>query len=167
MITVQIEGVDKLVKKLGHVTDPMGDLIKEAAEYGKKEMKIFAKPHAADKGTLAEAATYELKGKGIDMTARIGLIERGHGMASSLAGLAPTINYGRSPGKPPPIPTIERWGVRHGFIEPGQGYRLAREIRAHGTKGIYFLEKTEEALNKELPKMVNETIKRVEKDWGA
>ena len=164
-LTVEVKGLDELVKKLGHVTDPMGDLIKEAAEYGKKEMKVFALPHPGlDKGTLAEAATYELAGKGVDMTARIGLIGRGHGMASSLAGLAPVVNYGRRPGKPPPIKAIQRWLKSHNIDRSPR--EVQKIIAAQGTKGIYFLEKTEAALNKELPKMIEETKKRVESAWG-
>ena len=164
-MTVEIEGLDKLLKKLDHVTDPMGDLIQEAAEFGKKEMKVFALPHPGlDKGTLAEAATYELAGKGVDMTARIGLLGRGFGMRSQLAALAPVVNYGRRPGKPPPIAAIRRWLKSHHIDrDPRQ---IQRIIAGSGTKGIYFLEKTEAALNKELPKMIEETKKRVEKEWG-
>jgi len=164
-VTVELQGLDKLVNKLGHVTDPFGDLVKEAAEYGKKEMKVFALPHPGkDKGTLAEAATYELTGRGVDMTARIGLIGRGHGMRSSLAGLAPVVNYGRRPGKPPPFKAMQRWLKSHGINRSPR--EVQKIIAAQGTKGIYFLEKTEAALNKALPKMLAESIKRAESAWG-
>lgn len=163
-MTLEVQGLDKLMHKLEHVTDPYGELIEEAAAFGKKEMAVFAKPHPADKGTLAAGVTYELAGKGIDMTARVGLLGRGFGMKSSLAALAPIVNYGRGPGKPPPIKAIQRWLKSHGIDADPR--RVQMIIRSGGTKGVYFLEKTEEALNKELPKMLDKAIKKGEAAWG-
>jgi hypothetical protein len=160
MITVEVQGIDKLVKKLGHVTDPMGDLVKEAGTFAHKKVKEYAKPHAADSGKLATGMQFELTGKGVDMQA---LIRPAH----AIQGIAEVVERGRFAGKPPPIKRIESWGVAHGFIEPGMGYQMQQDIRAHGTKGVKMFERAAKDTDKELPKMVNETIKRVEKDWAA
>jgi len=159
-ITVEIEGLDKLVKKLGHVTDPMGDLVKEAGEFAKKKVREYAKPHPVDKGTLAAGMGMELTGKGVAMRA---LISPAH----AIWGIAQTVEEGRRAGKPPPIKSIERWGVAHGFINKGEGYKLQIEIAAHGTKGVKMFERAAKDTDKALPKMVEESKKRVEAAWGV
>lgn len=158
-LIVEVQGLDKLVGKLGHVTDPVGTLVKTAAEFAHKKVKEYAKPHPVDKGTLAAGMQFELAGQGTSLHARVF-------PAKAIGGIALTVEEGRRGGKPPPIASIERWGVAHDFIVKGQGYQLQQKIRAAGTKGVKMFERAAKETDKALPGMVEATKKKVEQDWG-
>ena len=162
--TVEVIGGEAIAAQLRHVPDMLRPLYEKAAKFGREEMAKRAKPHAADKGTLAEAVTYELSGAGVALQARVGIIGRGHGMRSSLGGLAPTVNYGRRPGLAPPVRTIKAWLKSHGYHADPKA--IQRLIAARGTQGVFFLEHTAEALGEKLPEMIREHERRIEERWA-
>jgi len=162
--TVTVIGGEAVAAQLRQVPDMLRPLYEDAAKFGREEMAKRAKPHAADKGTLAEAVTYELSGGGVALHARVGIIGRGHGMRSSLGGLAPTVNYGRRAGLAPPVRTIKRWLKSHGYHANPKA--IQRLIAARGTQGVFFLEHTAEALGEKLPEMIREHERRIEERWA-
>ena len=163
-LTVTVIGGEAIAAQLRQVPTSVRPLFEEAAKFGREEMAKRAKPHAADKGTLAEAVTYELSGGGVALQARVGIIGRGHGMRSSLGGLAPTVNYGRAPGRPPSIKRIRAWLKSHGFHANPR--RVQAIIAAQGTKGVFFLEGASEALLKRLPELMRQVEREIESKWG-
>jgi hypothetical protein len=88
----------------------------------------------------------------------IGIISGEHGMKSQLGGLAPVIKrpWARQ------APSLGHQALTHIYCRA-----IQQVIKAQGTKGVMFLEKTEEALNKELPKLIDKAKQKAEKAWGA
>ena len=162
--TVTVIGGEAIAAQLRQVPDMLRPLYEDAAKFSREEMAKRAKPHAADKGTLAEAVTYELSGAGVALQARVGIIGRGHGMRSSLGGLAPTVNYGRRPGLAPPVRTIKAWLKSHGYHADPKA--IQRLIAARGTQGVFFLEQTAEALGEKLPELIRQMERELEAKWG-
>jgi len=163
-VSVTVVGGETIAAQLRQVPASVRPLFEEAAKFGREEMAKRAKPHAADKGTLAEAVTYELSGAGVALSARVGIIGRGHGMRSSLGGLAPTVNYGRRAGLAPPVRRIKAWLKSHGFHANPKA--IQRLIADRGTQGVFFLEHTAEELGKKLPELIREHERRIEERWA-
>jgi len=162
--TVTVIGGEAIAAQLRRVPESVRPLFEEAAKFGREEMAKRAKPHSADKGTLAEAVTYELSGAGVSLSARVGIIGRGQGMRSSLGGLAPTVNYGRRAGAPPSIRRIKAWLKSHGYHANPRA--VAALIGQRGTKGVFFLEGAADALGKKLPELIREMEREIEAKWG-
>ncbi|MBF8255136.1 MAG: hypothetical protein HW375_43 [Anaerolineales bacterium] len=162
--TVEVTGIPELRTRLSNVLDPIKDLLEDLAKFGQDRMKLYARPHPADKGTLSEAVAYTLAPGTRPLSAKVSLLGRGHGARSSLAGLAPTVNYGRAPGKPPPVLSILRWLRSHGIHANPR--LVAMQIMARGTKGVGFLERAYEDLRREAPAIIERTARRIKGDWG-
>ena len=162
-VRFEVRGVDELRVKLGRVLNPVSEMIKEAAEFGRDRMRLYAKPHPADKGTLAEAAMYTLAPGPKPLSATVSLLGRGHGIRSSLAAIGWTVNYGRDPGKPPPVLSILRWLRSHGYHANPR--LVAIQIIVSGTKGVLFLERAEEDLIREVPAIIRRAVARVKEEW--
>lgn len=165
-IQVEVKGLDKLVAKLGHVQDPLKALFEKAAKFAHGRVKVYAKPHAADKGTLANAMKYELLGgTGTSLSARVF-------PATPIVGIANIVEAGRKPGKQPGYQRLKGFVVSHNYpLLAALGinkaaYKMALGIKAHGTKGVFFMQRAAQDTDKELPKLVNEAKKQIEKDWG-
>lgn len=74
------------------------------------------------------------------------------------APYAQVMDEGRRAGaKQPPSGPLELWGRRKLGVE-GLGYVLARSIKAKSIKGRQYVAKTEKALGKAMPKIVNRLI---------
>lgn len=162
-VSVTVIGGETIAAQLRAVPSSVRPLFESAAKFGREEMAKRAKPHPADKGTLAEAVTYELSGGGVALHARVGIIGRGHGMRSSLGGLAPTVNYGRRPGRPPSIKRIKAFLKSHGYDMNPRVKQMM--IARGGTKGVLFLEGAAEALGKKLPELIREMEREIEAKW--
>jgi len=158
-LTVNVKGLDALILKLGHVTDPVKEMVEDAGKYAWAELKISAKPHAGDKGTIGKASKFEFGGAGVALQARIS-------PAQSMKGIARVIEEGRKPGKGPPFKAIEKWGLAHGMA-PKTGWKLRSAIKTHGTKGVFMFAKAAEATSKHFPGLLKKAAAAVEKAWGA
>lgn len=67
------------------------------------------------------------------------------------------LEYGRRPGKFPPVEPLERWAMLHG-MDKGAGYLIARKIAQRGTEkyrrgGEKQITKIEETLNRDIMPM--------------
>jgi len=164
MITITVQGVEKLGKKRQRVPLAARPMFEAAAQYGQARMKIHAKPHPADKGTLAEGVEIELSAGGAPLSAKVGFVSGG-GVRSSLANLAATVNYGRGPGKPPSLQAVRRWLESHGYAANPRDVQKA--IAASGTKGVLFVERAADELDKRIPELIEEAIEEIEKGWGS
>ena len=166
-LEVEFRGASAIQRKLRRIPPVMTQLVEDAAKFGRDRMRVHAKPHPADKGTLSNAVTYSLAAGARPLSASVGLLGRGHGMSSSLAALAATVNYGRRPGRPPSIKAIYRWLRSHGYQASATARNVAAEIGVRGTKGVFFLEKAERDLNDQLPKILQDIERQVEQEWAA
>ncbi|OGT26065.1 MAG: hypothetical protein A2Z17_06865 [Gammaproteobacteria bacterium RBG_16_66_13] len=163
--SVEVEGLEKLQRKLGGALTPAKTMIGDLARYVQAELKKGAKPHAADKGTLAEGVKLEMSATGQPLGATVGFFGRGYGARSSMGAIAPTVNYGRRPGKRPSVQAIGRWAKAHGIST--NPWVLARNIAREGTKGVLFLEKAEEAGRKKAQEMMGKLAVEIEKRFGS
>jgi hypothetical protein len=165
-IQVDVKGLDKLVAKLGHVQNPLKPLFKKAAQFAHGQVKKYAKPHAADKETLADGMKYELLGGAATPYARIF-------PATPIVGIANVVEAGRKPGKQPRYQSLKGFVVSHNYPLLAvlgvnkAAYKMALGIKAHGTKGVFFMQHASEDTQKEMPKLVNEAKKQIEKEWGS
>jgi len=79
-----------------------------------------------DIGFLRDSIDYEIHGNTITIGAR--------------ALYAPNVEYGRNPGKMPPVEALEGWARRHGMA--GAEWAIAKKIQKHGTPAQPFLRPT-------------------------
>jgi hypothetical protein len=68
------------------------------------------------------------------------------------------INYGRRPGKFPPLKKIIEW-TRYKGIPESAAFPIARKIALEGFKGIFFLEEAVSQIEKDFEKEITEV-------WG-
>jgi hypothetical protein len=165
-LQVEIKGLDKLMAKLGNVEKPIRPLLEKAAKFALAQAQVFAKPHPADKGTLAKGLKFELAAGAVTLHARVFPV-------AAIVGIANVVEEGRKPGKQPPyqalVPFVQSHGVTMGPAtgEKAIAYLMAVGIKHKGTKGVRFMAKAADATDKKLPGLVAETVKEMEKDWRA
>ena len=162
-----VVGLQNIEGKLRHLPVVMRPFFERAAKYGQDRMKEYAKPQHSGPPKLAEGVGIDIRGTGgseYSLSAHIGFLGRGFGMRSSLGAIAPTVNYGRNPGRPPSIKGIHRWLRLVGAHVSPRG--VQQQIAARGTKGKRFLEQAAEDLSNELPQLVRETELKIRARWG-
>ena len=164
---VQIIGTEKVQAALRRLPLVIRPLYERAAKYGQGRMKRHARPRYGEPAKLAEGVVYTIKGeagKPYSLSAHVGFLGRGHGVRSSLGALAPTVNYGRRPGRPPSIAAIHAWLRKSGLhVSPRT---TVERIRERGTKGKLFMEHTAEDLAQKLPEIVRQTEAEIQARWG-
>ena len=163
---IQIIGLEKVEAALRQLPLGIRPLYVKAAQYGHRRMKEHSRPQYGSPAKLAEGVNYSVIGQSHSLQsleAHIGFLGAGHGKKSSLGALAPTVNYGRRPGRPPSIQGIHAWlHLMNIHVSP---LTVQQSIRERGTRGKLFLEQTAEELGAKLPQLVRETEKEIEARW--
>ena len=164
---VKVVGLIKLENKLRHLPSGIRPFFEKVGTFGQARMAKYAKPHPVDKGTLAEGVEFDIRGEArpLQMETHIGFVGRGFGSRSSMANLAETINRGRRPGKPPSFKAIRRWLKSHHYAANPRA--IQRVIAQRGTRGVGFLEKAEKDVRKEIPKLIDEVARAIEREWDS
>lgn len=180
-LAASVSGMDRLQLKLKRALEPVERGVAELAEFVKQEAKRRAKPHAADKGSLGNVVKVSFAGEGAKLSAAVDL-------PRSIYWLGTTVEEGRSPGKAPPVAAIGRWAERHGYLsetdieatasirQMSKGFlaghvsrtawKLAMEIKKHGTKGIHFMAGAAEAGRREAPRFLAKAAQAIERGFG-
>jgi len=160
---VDVLGLDALRLRLREkrFLSPTRDFLKELGRVAQKTAQRAAKPHPADKGTLGRAILLDFALDG--SSARVAPAPR-------YAGIAFTIEEGRSPGRRPPYGPIKRWMISHGIIPEGRGtseqvQELREEIKAHGTRGVHFMAQAEETTEKAMHEGIPKTEQEIRALW--
>jgi hypothetical protein len=156
--TVEVEGVDRLRRKLDASKVPWRAVIEDAAKFAQAKAAEYAKPHPVDTGALGAKISFKLSASPTALEAYVR-------PNRAVVGLARTVEEGRRPGKPPPAATIERWARRHGIRE--SGWKLAQEIRRRGTKGVKMFERAAKETEKKLPELIGKAAKAIERKFGS
>lgn len=160
-ITVTVEGVDALKRKLGGVMEPIGGIVREAGIFAHEKTATYAKPHAADKGTLGQGITLKLGAGVVPLEATIAPNSR-------IAGIAVTVEEGRPPGKRPSVDRIERWAWAHGYLpRTSRGWKLAQKIAREGTKGVKMFEHAAKDTEAKVKELIGNAVRTIERKWGA
>ena len=155
-LTVKIEGLEKLQRKLGNVFIPIKPLLENAAKFATKEAVDTLEGRPGATGRLAQATKWELAPGAVPLHARI----------FHATPISEHVEKGRPPGLPqPPIAAMERWARRAGIDVPP--FVLAKQIKQKGTKGVFFMRKAAEATAKKVPELVGQAVSAIEKMWRS
>jgi hypothetical protein len=155
MLKIEVEGLEKLQMKLGHVLDAVKPTLQKVTDYAHgRAVDELERPVGAT-GKLAQSTKSELAPGPVPLHARVY-----HATPISLH-----VEQGRPRGLPqPPIGAMERWARRAGInVAP---FVLARQIKERGTKGLFYMKKAAEATAKKMPELLREAAAAIERNWG-
>lgn len=145
---ITIKGGEKLREVLSRYPKVAKKNLSRAAETSGRMIESDAKRRApVDQGSLRQSIdTYP---RGMSATVEAGV------------KYAPYVEFGRPPGKQPPISSVERWSKKRG-IEP---FLVARKIGRFGTKPQPFFEpaiqKNKDNIRKEFEDAVKKTLREL------
>jgi hypothetical protein len=158
-ITVTVEGVEALKRKLGGITEPIGGIVREAGIFAREKTAQYAKPHAADTGGLGRKITLELGAGKVSLEATI-IPHR------PVRALAEKVEEGGAtfvPWKP-----LKIWATRHGYVRPGNSVlAISALIRARGTKGVHMFEHAAKDTEAKVKELIGNAVRSIERKWGA
>lgn len=153
---VSFRGLDELRRALKSdelLEEPVRDAINSTMLAGLKVSRKAAKPHSGDTGELARNTKSELMGRGIPDNARLyNNLDR-----------AAANEFGRPPGRMPPVEPIAAWLRRHGG-DPDNAFIVARAIGRRGTQGLKYMDAGRREIERVLPgfiRQAQETIKSI------
>lgn len=123
--TIQVEGLEELQKALEQFPGEWEKFAKVAMGQGLAALVSGVHEDAQkDTGVTAGSVGSEIvRGPGSEIIGKVG---------SNLPHAPYALEYGRLPGKMPPVDVIEEWAARHGM--EGMGFVIARAIGARGVK---------------------------------
>jgi hypothetical protein len=160
-IVVTVEGVEALQRKLHGATEPIGGIVREAGQFARDKTAQYAKPHAADKGTLGQGITLKLSAGVVPLEAVIAPNRR-------IMGIAVTVEEGRRPGKAPPTKAIGRWAKAHGYLNPPMtAWLLAQKIKREGTKGVFMFRHGAKDTEGKIKELVAKAANAIERKFGS
>jgi hypothetical protein len=153
---VEVRGLDVLRAKLqtGRIFGPVKqEIIQRAAKEGQETAEEESKGRFGTKGFKGRMATTFEQG---------GLIARvqPHG---NVRGIARVVEFGRKPGRAPPIRTLKPWAARAGITDIRD---LQARIRAGGTRGVGFMEAGSKAADKAIRSGVPRAEREIEADFN-
>lgn len=167
-MSVEVQGAARIRRNIDEALSMrrIGQLIEKATDFAEQEAERGAKPHTADLGKLSHGNNIrqELHGTPVALSARV----------YTNSPIVVAVDQGRPPGgRMPPISLIESWAARHGIgLHPGRGrsirsgFRMARAIVRHGTKGVDFFKHAAKATERKIEGYVREAARKIEDDWG-
>lgn len=158
-LTVKVKGIEELrarFKDPALIGEPLRELMEEAGHIGREAMES-----GIDSG-LGIAV------KSINVS-----VQRDNAIVYSVLpkvrGLS--IEYGRKPGEEVPFLSIARWyknSRRVGELSRSEKetiFAIRSSIRAAGTKGKHYLQKTREVLTEAVPGLIKNMARAVEERW--
>jgi hypothetical protein len=151
---VEFRGVKKYLARLNALPAVFRAFVDDAITYGEGEARRGARPHNVDRGELADSIKSSIDSDPVPGWARI---------ATNKLYAVP-MEYGRKPGRFPPVDVIEEWAVRHGYGE-GKGFIFARAIARKGTRPLRFIRGAMEKLNQKLPQLIRHAEGQLVRTW--
>ena len=131
MLSIKVEGLDKLVKKChgnALLAKPLRGAFSKSVIYLESEVK---EGWPVDTGRGRASTTHKVDGAVIPLWGKVGTDVK----------YAPFVEFGTAPHWPP-LGAMQPWARRHGFPAGKQGaFLVARAIARHGTKGHYMFQK--------------------------
>jgi len=148
-IVLVVEGLEELQEALKQYPREWPMIARAAMGPGLAMMSSEARMQApVDTGaSRASIGSQIIMGSGSEIIGKVG---------SGLEYAPYSLEYGRGPGKMPPVAKIEEWAVRHGM--PGAGFVIARAIGARGIKAPKVFTKTLEATKDRVVKLFEQGI---------
>lgn len=155
-MTVDVRGDEALLRKLepnGLLGPALRGLMQDAALVVEGEAKRRAKPHSVDTGRLANSIQSQVESRAVPL----------HASVFTKLEYARAAEFGRGPGRMPPVEPIEDWARRHG--SPGLGFVIARAIGRRGTRGIRYMREGAEAAKGKFPALVAKAAQEIKQRW--
>lgn len=159
MLSITIIGGKEIVRKLDRaylLGPPIKRLLNKCALFVEGHARKGAKPHAVDTGELARSIQHSLAPAAVPLWAKVTAGARGKGKVYAYAA-----EYGRRPGKFPPVAAIADWVRRHKINAPP--FVIARAIARRGTKGLFYMRKAQAAAGGKMNRWVKETAREIER----
>lgn len=163
MIVVEVEGFDKLRKKLNDpklIREPVKEMLTEATRIGKDAAikAISGGTGIAERSIGSVVWSRAMKGR---VYTRIKY------------KTAMSIEEGRPPGEPPSIMAIAMWlkgkPYRRNLTitkeESSRAFKVQEAIRLSGSRGKWYLKAAEEAIEEEMPRLKQVVIDRFNRLW--
>jgi hypothetical protein len=126
MLTAELRGVERLQAGLRRAPNTLQQASRQAMEASLLLVEADARRNVKqDTRRLAGSITHRVSGSGDNLTGRVG--------PSAAYGF--WVEFGRRPGKRPPVAALQGWARRHGV----NAYALARAIGRRGIKPAPFL----------------------------
>jgi len=153
---ITIKGVEELQRSFGNSKNLIRDVLQEGIRQSTEIIKQRARrkagsPPIVNTGNLARSINTKISGL------------RGEvGADSSAQKYAGVVEYGRSPGKMPPVEPIERW-ARSKLGQSGLGFVIARKIKQKGTKAQPYFEPAVKESIAEIQRIFESAIETVMK----
>ena len=125
-LQVEVRGLDRLERGLARAPSTVEDQTRAAMTASLLLLEADQKRLVAqDTRRLMTSINHKITGRGANLTGRVG--------PSARYGYF--VEYGRRPGKPPPVGAVAGWARRHG----ANPFLVARAIGRHGTKAQPFV----------------------------
>ncbi|KKM93043.1 hypothetical protein LCGC14_1212370 [marine sediment metagenome] len=156
-VSVGIEGMGPLLRKLNRVKTPIRPLMRKAVNVGRKHTRLASKPHPGDVGAFT-------KGKHIRVKVSRGEIPE-EGKVFTFSPVVEAVASGRKRGSRPSSKAMARWAERHG-IPAKKGFALASAIAQHGSEGVEMFTKGRDVLEQRLPGLLQEAAAKIEGDFN-
>lgn len=158
-VSVKVTGLDELLKKLD-AADTVGIPVRKAMEKSlisiQADARVGAKPHGGDTGELARSIEYRLEPAAIPLD----------GTVFTRLDRAVPVEYGRRPGRMPPVSAIANFLRRHGG-DVSMAFIVARGIARRGTRGVFYMKKAADAAPKNIQRFFRDAASEIEKRWAA
>lgn len=136
---------------------PLREYLYKLALVGQAEARRGAKPHGGDTGALANSIQTRIDGGTVPLWSEV----------YTASDYAAPANYGRGPGKMPPIDAIQAWARRHGLGDDrSTAFLIARAIGRSGTRGLHFWEDAEKEMERRMPEFVDKLSSQIGADWS-
>jgi hypothetical protein len=121
--------------------------------YVQGEARKGAKPHSVDTGETARSIEAQLAPGPTPLSATV--------FTRKL--YAPAVEFGRRPGKQPPVDAIAPWVRRHGIDAPA--FVIARAIGRRGTQGLFFMRQAAEAGRRRIGDFLRASAREMQTRW--
>lgn len=155
-ITPPLQTVIKALDDEQLYAGPLRTFLNRMVFTGQAKAREKAKPHGGDTGALANSIQTRLDGGSIPLWAEV---------YTSLLYAEPA-EFGRGPGKMPPVEAIAAWARRHGASDPSAAFLIARAIGRRGTKGLRFMQQAEEEMNRKMPDFIEQMSADIASNWS-
>jgi len=160
-VSIDIEGMEVALRKLAGFGPGMGKEVSQAigqgllliANVAKKGAPVDRGQYRASIGATGRLGIREVKTLGAEIIGRVG----------TKVKYAPYIEFGRRPGKMPPVSVIEEWAKRHHMA--GMGFVIARAIGRRGIKAKHVLENAAKSQANTVYRMISQAVERAAKKF--
>ena len=150
-LVIEVKGLEELQKTLAQYPEEWGRATKTAMSQGLAVLESSIKEDALrDTGVTAGSVGSEIvAGMGSEIIGKVG---------SNLPHAPYALEYGRLPGKMPPVDRIEEWAGRHGMA--GMGFVIARAIGARGVSAPHTVSNTLRNKKDQVVRLIGEGVTR-------